>query len=86
MLNKEKLTDMVQDLKIVESADNFEDILNNLSKDNAYYKMTLQAKESADNDSKEYGEIVYRTALIDLQAQVVANMEIDILTYLKEVL
>ncbi len=86
MLNKEKLTDMVQDLKIVESADNFEDILNNLSKDNVYYKMVEQAKESADNNSKEYGEIAYKTALIDLQAQAVANMEIDILTYLKEVL
>lgn len=75
MINEEKLKQMVIDLKLGESSESFEEMLNKIDKDNRLYNELVKTSKK---------ETIDRTMLFyEFRAWFVRNMELDILSYLK---
>ena len=77
MFNEKELEQMVVDLKLGESSESFEEMLEKVSQDNRLYKELVKT-------SKE--ETLDRTMLFyEFRAWFTRNMELDILSYVKGV-
>lgn len=75
MFNEGKLKDMVIDLKLGESSESFEEMLEKVSQDNRLYGELVKTskKETTDKTMLFY----------EFRAWFTRNMELDILSYLK---
>lgn len=72
-----KLEEMVIDLKLGETSESFEEILEKINKDNRLYNELIKASKHETSD---------RTMLFyEVRAWFARNMELDILSYLKGV-
>lgn len=77
MFSEKELEKMVIDLKLGETSESFEEMLGKVSQDNRLYKELVKT-------SKE--ETIDRTMLFyEFRAWFTRNMELDILSYVKEV-
>jgi len=75
MYNEDKLRDMVIDLKLGESSESFEEMLEKVSQDNRLYGELVKTSKK---------ETIDRTMLFyEFRAWFTHNMELDILSYLK---
>ena len=75
MYNEDKLRDMVIDLKLGESSESFEEMLEKVSQDNRLYGELVKTSKK---------ETIDRTMLFyEFRAWFTRNMELDILSYLK---
>jgi len=75
MFNEDKLRDMVIDLKLGESSESFEEMLEKVSQDNRLYGELVKTSKK---------ETIDRTMLFyEFRAWFTHNMELDILSYLK---
>lgn len=75
MYNEDKLRDMVIDLKLGESSESFEEMLEKVSQDNRLYGELIKTSKK---------ETIDRTMLFyEFRAWFTHNMELDILSYLK---
>lgn len=78
MFNEDKLRDMVVDLKLGESSESFEEMLEKVSQDNRLYGELVKTSKK---------ETIDRTMLFyEFRAWFTRNMELDILSYLKGVI
>lgn len=78
MYNEDKLRDMVIDLKLGESSESFEEMLEKVSQDNRLYGELVKTSKK---------ETIDRTMLFyEFRAWFTHNMELDILSYLKGVM
>lgn len=78
MFNEDKLRDMVIDLKLGESSESFEEMLEKVSQDNRLYGELVKASKK---------ETIDKTMLFyEFRAWFTHNMELDILSYLKGVI
>ncbi len=78
MYNEDKLRDMVIDLKLGESSESFEEMLEKVSQDNRLYGELVKTSKK---------ETIDRTMLFyEFRAWFTHNMELDILSYLKGVI
>ena len=78
MFNEGKLKDMVIDLKLGESSESFEEMLEKVSQDNRLYGELVKTSKK---------ETIDRTMLFyEFRAWFTRNMELDILSYLKGVI
>ena len=78
MFNKDKLRDMVIDLKLGESSESFEEMLEKVSQDNRLYGELVKTSKK---------ETIDKTMLFyEFRAWFTHNMELDILSYLKGVI
>ena len=78
MFNEGKLKDMVIDLKLGESSESFEEMLEKISKDNRLYGELVKTSKK---------ETIDKTMLFyEFRAWFTRNMELDILSYLKGVI
>lgn len=78
MYNEDKLRDMVIDLKLGESSESFEEMLEKVSQDNRLYGELVKTSKK---------ETIDRTMLFyEFRAWFTRNMELDILSYLKGVM
>lgn len=77
MFNQEKLQEMVVDLKIGESSESFEEMKDKLNQSNRLYNELVKNSEK---------ETIDRTMLFyEFRSWFCRNMELDILSYVKEV-
>ena len=75
MFNEDKLRDMVIDLKLGESSESFEEMLEKVSQDNRLYGELVKTSKK---------ETIDKTMLFyEFRAWFTHNMELDILSYLK---
>lgn len=75
MFNEDKLRDMVIDLKLGESSESFEEMLEKVSQDNRLYGELVKTSKK---------ETIDKTMLFyEFRAWFTRNMELDILSYLK---
>lgn len=78
MFNEGKLKDMVIDLKLGESSESFEEMLEKVSQDNRLYGELVKTSKK---------ETIDKTMLFyEFRAWFTRNMELDILSYLKGVI
>lgn len=78
MFNEDKLRDMVIDLKLGESSESFEEMLEKVSQDNRLYGELVKTSKK---------ETIDKTMLFyEFRAWFTSNMELDILSYLKGVI
>ena len=78
MFNEDKLRDMVIDLKLGESSESFEEMLEKVSQDNRLYGELVKTSKK---------ETIDKTMLFyEFRAWFTHNMELDILSYLKGVI
>ena len=78
MFNEGKLKDMVMDLKLGESSESFEEMLEKVSQDNRLYGELVKTSKK---------ETIDKTMLFyEFRAWFTRNMELDILSYLKGVI
>lgn len=78
MFNEGKLKDMVIDLKLGESSESFEEMLEKVSQDNRLYGELVKTSKK---------ETIDKTMLFyEFRAWFTHNMELDILSYLKGVI
>ena len=78
MFNEGKLKDMVIDLKLGESSESFEEMLEKISQDNRLYVELVKTSKK---------ETIDKTMLFyEFRAWFTRNMELDILSYLKGVI
>ena len=78
MFNEGKLKDMVIDLKLGESSESFEEMLEKVSQDNRLYGEIVKTSKK---------ETIDKTMLFyEFRAWFTRNMELDILSYLKGVI
>ena len=78
MFNEGKLKDMVIDLKLGESSESFEEMLEKVSQDNRLYEELVKTSKK---------ETIDKTMLFyEFRAWFTRNMELDILSYLKGVI
>ena len=78
MFNEDKLKDMVIDLKLGESSESFEEMLEKVSQDNRLYGEIVKTSKK---------ETIDKTMLFyEFRAWFTRNMELDILSYLKGVI
>ena len=78
MFNEDKLKDMVIDLKLGESSESFEEMLEKVSQDNRLYGELVKTSKK---------ETIDKTMLFyEFRAWFTRNMELDILSYLKGVI
>ena len=78
MFNEGKLKDMVMDLKLGESSESFEEMLEKISQDNRLYGELVKTSKK---------ETIDKTMLFyEFRAWFTRNMELDILSYLKGVI
>ena len=78
MFNEGKLKDMVIDLKLGESSESFEEMLEKVSQDNRLYGELVKTSKK---------ETIDKTILFyEFRAWFTRNMELDILSYLKGVI
>ncbi|MCI6457281.1 MAG: hypothetical protein MSA56_06225 [Clostridium sp.] len=78
MFNEDKLRDMVIDLKLGESSESFEEMLEKVSQDNRLYGELVKTSKK---------ETIDKTMLFyEFRAWFTRNMELDILSYLKGVI
>ena len=78
MFNEDKLRDMVIDLKLGESSESFEEMLEKVSQDNRLYGELVKTSKK---------ETIDRTMLFyEFRTWFTHNMELDILSYLKGVI
>ena len=77
MFNEKELEQMVVDLKLGESSESFEEMLEKVSQDNRLYKELVKTSKK---------ETIDRTMLFyEFRAWFTRNMELDILSYVKGV-
>ena len=78
MFNEDKLRGMVIDLKLGESSESFEEMLEKVSQDNRLYGELVKTSKK---------ETIDKTMLFyEFRAWFTRNMELDILSYLKGVI
>lgn len=78
MFNEDKLRDMIVDLKLGESSESFEEMLEKVSQDNRLYGELVKTSKK---------ETIDRTMLFyEFRTWFTRNMEFDILSYLKGVI
>lgn len=76
MFNEDELRKMVVDLKLGETSENFEEMLEKVSKDNRLYKEIERV-----NSLKRKDDMLF----MEFRSWFAHNMELDILSYVKGV-
>lgn len=85
MLNENKLEQMVIDLKLGETSESLEEMLEKISKDNIHYQEIVKAnnkKEKSKQANKDFDE---EMLFLEFRGWFCVYMEQDILSYLKGV-
>ena len=77
------LTNMVVNLKVIESGDNFKEILDNLDKDNEYYDEIVKANENMLKLKEHYRDFEEKYYLSSVRSHIIFDMERKILDFLK---
>ncbi len=85
MFNENKLEKMVIDLKLGETSENFEEMLEKIGKDNIHYEDIVKANEDKEKLKKEHKDFDEEMLFLEFRGWFCVYMEQDILSYLKGV-
>lgn len=85
MFNEKKLEKMVIDLKLGETSQNFEEMLENINQDNKLYKELLEVYKRIPTLKKEHKDFDEEMLFLEYRGWFCVSMEQEILSYVKGV-
>ena len=85
MFNEKKVEKMVIDLKLGETSENFEEMLEKIDKDNIHYEDIVKANKNKEKLKKEHKDFDEEMLFLEFRGWFCVYMEQDILSYLKGV-